>query len=361
MPEDAGESRINAGDVLFNNTNSPALIGKTAYFSSPGEFAFSNHMTRVVLYAPVDARFLAYQLHWLWMTGYFRHRCINHVNQASIATGTLARTVPVVFPAIDEQRQIVAAVEQLFSRIDAVEADLQRLRVQTAALEGRLLDGLAGAMGPPRALESVVAPGRKIAYGVLQPGPHIDDGLPIVRVGDIERGDVELAALKRIGKSVAAKYPRTTLRGGEVLLTIVGTIGRSAVAPAALAGANTARAVAVIPVGEDVIPEYVASILNAPLNRARLTALAHEVARKTLNLEDVKRFIIPVPPVSTQRDLLDDLAARSSRSSAMSRATVSAQVRLNRLRTAILGRAFNGKLADRSVRLLNPTDLAQVG
>ena len=40
---------LTPGDILFNNTNSPALVGKTAFFDEPGEYVLSNHMTRIRL------------------------------------------------------------------------------------------------------------------------------------------------------------------------------------------------------------------------------------------------------------------------------------------------------------------------
>src|ERR1700675_4488242 len=42
VAEDADAARIAAGDVMFNNTNSPELIGKTTVVTIPGEWAFSN-------------------------------------------------------------------------------------------------------------------------------------------------------------------------------------------------------------------------------------------------------------------------------------------------------------------------------
>src|SRR6266540_5234511 len=45
----AGRSdlRLRRGDILFNNTNSPELVGKTALVDEDDEPAFSNHMTRL--------------------------------------------------------------------------------------------------------------------------------------------------------------------------------------------------------------------------------------------------------------------------------------------------------------------------
>jgi len=48
VPKDHDERRLAQGDVLFNNTNSPELIGKTTLIKAAGEgLAFSNHMTRI--------------------------------------------------------------------------------------------------------------------------------------------------------------------------------------------------------------------------------------------------------------------------------------------------------------------------
>jgi type I restriction enzyme, S subunit len=142
------EPRLHSGDVLFNNTNSAELIGKTTFINTEMELAFSNHMTRVRSATGINARFVAYQLHFLWMMGYFRHRCTHHVNQASISSSTLADTVPLIIAPTNEQQRIVDEIEKQFTRLDAavaalnrVQANLKRYRasVLKAACEGRLV------------------------------------------------------------------------------------------------------------------------------------------------------------------------------------------------------------------------------
>ena len=90
--EDPRDLRLRPGDVLFNNTNSPPLVGKTAYLAVRGDFAFSNHMTRLRVPQSVDGRFLAIQLHFLWRKGVFRAMCSHHVNQASVTYKALLST-----------------------------------------------------------------------------------------------------------------------------------------------------------------------------------------------------------------------------------------------------------------------------
>jgi type I restriction enzyme S subunit len=164
-----------------------------------------------------------------------------------------------------------------------------------------------------------------------------------VRVGDIEGGRLETEALKRVAPTVAARYPRTKLLGGEVVLTIVGTIGRAAVVPPTLAGANTARAVAVVPLCPGVRPEWVVAWLNSPAVGAALAAKAHEVARKTLNLEDVRYAAIALPPEPEQRRIIAEVDRRLSLADDLDR-NVNANIhRATRFRQSILAAAFAGR------------------
>ncbi|MBX7190774.1 MAG: hypothetical protein K1X94_01870 [Sandaracinaceae bacterium] len=141
------QRRIGPGEILFNNTNSPALVGKTALVRSGPLRAFSNHMTRLVTSPDVAPGFLAYQLQHLFKSGYFRQLCKKHVNQASIATTTLLDSVPVLVPDRPEQDRIVAKLDALRARsrgareaLDAVPALLDRLRqsILAAAFRGDL-------------------------------------------------------------------------------------------------------------------------------------------------------------------------------------------------------------------------------
>jgi type I restriction enzyme, S subunit len=192
---------------------------------------------------------------------------------------------------------------------------------------------------------------RTCAYGVLQPGPDVEGGIPFVRVCDIADGNVFVDQLKHIAPKISNRYKRTLLQGGEVLLTIVGTIGRTAVAPDTLKGANTARAVAVIPIAEPIIPRFIEVMLRDPRMRNRLTKAAHEVARKTLNLEDVRAACLPIAPLNEQCEIISLVEAQMSVIDEVEAEIDNNAKRSHRLRQSILKRAFKGRLVPQ-----DPTD-----
>jgi type I restriction enzyme, S subunit len=131
--------RIRRGEVLFTNTNSYELVGKTAAFLRNGDWALSNHMTRIRLPDDFSPQFVARQLHLLWMLGYFRHRCTRYVNQASFGSRTLGSTVPLIVAPLNEQRRIVDALETELTRLDTAVAALGRVRATLSRYRASLL------------------------------------------------------------------------------------------------------------------------------------------------------------------------------------------------------------------------------
>ena len=192
-------------------------------------------------------------------------------------------------------------------------------------------------------VDQVTTGNRTSAYGVLKPGPAVPGGIPLVRVGNIQNGVVS-GSLKRIAHEVAGRYGRTRLRGGELLITLVGAIGRTAVVPRDLSGANTARAVGVVPVSSMLDPRWIELWFRSPFQRLQMIGKAHEVARKTLNLEDVRSATVALPPGCEQRAIL--LAVEKTERGLTPTVEHMKESRsyAATLRQSILKRAFEGRL-----------------
>src|SRR6266496_3506518 len=124
---------------------------------------------------------------------------------------------------------------------------------------------------PSKPLLELVENGRAISYGVLKPGPHVPNGVRLVKSNQVRDGHVDLTDDYRISEELAEEYKRTRLRGGELLLNVVGSIGRSAVAPEELKGANVSRAIAVLPIDKARV-RWVQLYLSSPRGQEHMFA-----------------------------------------------------------------------------------------
>jgi type I restriction enzyme, S subunit len=161
-------------------------------------------------------------------------------------------------------------------------------------------------------LEACAAP-KSISYGVVQPGTPCVDGVPVVRVNNFKDMRLDLADVMRIAPEVESKYARTRLTGGEVLLTLVGSVGQVAVAPKALAGFNIARAVGVIRPLPSIEPEWLAICLRSPLSQHLLGSRANTTVQTTINLKDVRALPVPIPPQAERKEIVAMLYALDDR------------------------------------------------
>jgi type I restriction enzyme S subunit len=124
----------------------------------------------------------------------------------------------------------------------------------------------------------------------------VPDGIPIIRVSDVRNGQIATIEPLRVAREIEAQYARTRLRGGELLITIVGTIGETAIVPRELAGWNVARAIAVVPIRDDVGAYWARLALRSPVVRHIIDSRLNTTVQATLNLHDVAELPILLPP-----------------------------------------------------------------
>jgi len=152
-----------------------------------------------------------------------------------------------------------------------------------------------------------------ITYGVVQPGAALDDGKPLIRVNNFRDRHLDLSDVMFIAPEIESKYGRTRLCGGEVLLTVVGSVGQVVVVPKQLAGFNVARAVAVIHPLPHVAPDWIAICLRSPLSQHLLGSRANTTVQTTINLKDVRALPIPLPPEAERQAIAEFVGALDDR------------------------------------------------
>ena len=145
-----GKYNLRIWDILFNNTNSVELIGKTALFRDEVQnCVFSNHITRIRSDTQlINSKYLLNVFINDYNSGIFQMMCHRFVGQAGISRKKLLEyTFPL--PPLPEQHRIVAKLEALLAQVNRSKDHLAevpplikrfRQSVLAAACSGRLTE-----------------------------------------------------------------------------------------------------------------------------------------------------------------------------------------------------------------------------
>jgi len=156
-------------------------------------------------------------------------------------------------------------------------------------------------------IEECLKDEKSLAYGILQPGTEVENGVPMIRTVDIGKDGFSGTRIIKVSQELHKEYKRTALKGGEVLLSVMGTVGRTMVVPESCAGWNVNRALAVMQLNDKVDVNYFSEYLKSPFINDRLIEQAIGSAQKRINLGDLRKYKLNLPPLQEQRKIAKTL------------------------------------------------------
>lgn len=304
---------LRAGDVLFNSTNSPELVGKTTVFPGFKEpVVFSNHFLRLrVDDERLDSRYLAYWITVQWQRRVFERLATRWVNQASVRREDLLN-LRIPLPPLPEQQHIAGII----SRADR----LRRLRRYALELSDGYLQSVflemfwTNALGawPSTDIGSVAKPGK----GTIRTGPFgsqllhsefVEQGIAVLGIDNAVQNRFVWAKPRFITAEKYKKLKRYTVYPGDVLITIMGTIGRCAVVPDGIPTAiNTKHLCCITCDRAKCEPDFLKwAFLVHPQVRAQLEDAERGAIMPGLNMGIISGLEFPLPPLNRQRQFVD--------------------------------------------------------
>jgi type I restriction enzyme S subunit len=157
-------------------------------------------------------------------------------------------------------------------------------------------------------------------------------------VTDIQDSQVITTLVRRTTPEIDQAYKRSRLKSGDLLLSIRGHVGRMAIVPPTLDGANITQDTARLATAEGIEPRYLMGCLGSRSMQRKMDGLTRGAAVQGINLGDVKELPIPVPDVAMQQRFAT-LAKRIERLRAVQREALR---QAEHLFAALLHEAFSG-------------------
>ncbi len=130
--------KMRAGDVLFNRTNSPELVGKTSIYRGERTAIYAGYLIKISCLPVLNPEFLNYHLNSPSARAYCYAVKSDGVSQSNINAKKLAE-YPMSLPQPAEQTEIVRRVEQLFAYADSIEQQAKAAKERVDKLTQAIL------------------------------------------------------------------------------------------------------------------------------------------------------------------------------------------------------------------------------
>jgi type I restriction enzyme, S subunit len=144
-------------------------------------------------------------------------------------------------------------------------------------------------------LADITDPQRPISYGIVQTGPSLLNGVPCLRVLDINDGRINKTDLITTSKEISAAYKRTVLKTGDLVMPLRGKVGDIGQIDNELEGANLTRGVALIALRAGRSAGFFKQLISWSETRRRLEQSMNGSALQEIPIAALRSFAIAAP------------------------------------------------------------------
>lgn len=257
-------------------------------------------------------------------------------------TDLLSIEMPV--PSLEAQERIVARIEELFSELDNGVETLKKTKQQLAVYHQAVL-------------KEAFASASKYETGTIQSVcsnivdcPHstpkwVDTGKICLRTTNFKRGYLDLSEKNYVSDETFNKRnARLVPQPGDVLYSREGAIlGIACIIPKELFVCLGQRMM-LLRTNEKMLGQFLMHYLNSPKVTSYVNTKVGGSASPHINVGDIKEFVVPIPPISEQQKILEQIESRMSVCDSIEKTVDTALQQAEAMRQSILKKAFEGGL-----------------
>jgi type I restriction enzyme S subunit len=376
IPVDALERyRLRVGDVLMNEGGDFDKLGRGHIWDGSIDPCIHQNHVFAVRPTKVSAEWINAVTGTTYAQFYFMAHSKQSTNLASISS-TNVMNLPVVLPPQDEQDDIQDFLVREIGKIDGLVEEQRRLvellkekrratisQTVTKGLDPKVQMKESGVawLGKIPAhwdvvpLKWLTQPDRPIMYGIVLPGPDVGVGVPILKGGNVRPSRLRLDALARTTPEIEAPYARARLRRGDLVYSIRGSIGDCELVPDELEGCNITQDVARIAPDSGVDANWLRFALLSEAVAEDLACGSLGAAVRGINIYDLKRAMIPVPPEDERAEIARVVGEAVEGLETLMEAAALATAFLQERRSALISAAVTGKIDVRGLVKARPT------
>ena len=168
---------------------------------------------------------------------------------------------------------------------------------------------------------------------------YSESGDLFLRIQNIRRDQLLLDDIAYVKAPDTAEAKRTRVQAGDVLLSITADLGRTAVVPEGLGTAYINQHLSILRT-KALVPRFLSAYFASPAGERQVFGRNRQAVKAGLNFDDIRSFLIPVPPIELQHEFAERVTAVEKLKSIQQ----ASLAKLDTLFASLQQRAFSGEL-----------------
>lgn len=297
---------LRKGDIIIEKSggsdNQP--VGRVVYFDNDeNKYLFNNFtgLLRVKDTTKWLPKYIFYSLFANYQSGGTRRYENKTTGLHNLQTDFYVKDFEIKETSYSEQIEIC----ELFDKItDLIDKRKQQLEKFDELVKSRFVELFGDGNHPHIALIDLIIEGAGLSYGIVQPGDDGTGDMGVLRPVDMVDGKISTASIKYIDRSIGDGFKKTELYGDELLITVRGTTGITALTDIRFNGMNVTRGIAVVRYDRNKInPVYLNAYLNTDESQRYIQEHTRGATLQQINLSDLRVQQIMVPPLALQEQM----------------------------------------------------------
>jgi len=172
-------------------------------------------------------------------------------------------------------------------------------------------------------------------YGIS----YVSQGVPEIR-GELINpdGTINQTELRYIDEDTAKRFPKTKLERGDLLISVRGTMGKIAVVPKELEGANiTANLMRISADTTKIRKDYLAFFILSDLFNRELIKRSESTTIKTIKSTDLKNITLKLPSIEKQSRIVSILRTAKGTGNKLNEHYANTYLTIQKLREQLIG------------------------
>ena len=212
---------------------------------------------------------------------------------------SIVESIEIPLPEVNQQKEIAEKFKKLEQLISLRKQQITKL---DELVKARFVEMFGESEYPCNSLISLIIEGAGLSYGIVQPGDDGTGDMGVLRPVDFADGKIKTDSIKYIDRSLGNGFKKTELNGNELLVTVRGTTGITALTDSRFKGMNVTRGIAVIRYDKKKVdPIYLNEYIKMEKSQQYIKEHTRGATLQQINLSELRDLEIVIPPLPLQR------------------------------------------------------------